>query len=988
MASKFKGRNYSTLRQEIIEFLRTKFSRGWDYTNLADPVVIFAETLANMGDQLHYTIDEIRRECDVATARRASSIYSYAMREGYKMMLPRGSFGTLSINTTKEQDGLLNITLRPFDEIVVTPLGESLYVAEEKEILETALHAPVDSSYITSLRKYESDNYKKGLWQSYFEDVYNKTVHVKVVLGKKTEFPFTYSDINNDSTVDLPNPLIDRNLVRLSYTNSSMGIDPKTNQRKYEQLTYVDDIISSGFMYDTFTLTPKFIGGAVSLCIEFPTNYRDIFKSDTSTTFKFEYINIRNVRVDPLDEYQDNAEAVKFPDGAITIAAGHENDPEIIENGLQYRVNFGDGIKGYTEYENALVTRSNYKKFLQNYSSLLTKDDYTNYIQALTHSHCRVYDHGDMYKSPAILPKDPGLIPRAIYVLTDANYNGRSNMWNDLRERSSRSDCIIMMPFGKDPYSIVVRADCYLVGTSIDTIATQIEQALTLYYSDQINEKIPKISKINYLVHKASDKVIKMDCMIVRDSTYGTIDTTFNGVSTLDNQEIDRLFDAFKNEKINYCPSYIKESTNNVDDSYYWLRGVAYEDLSGKIWKSLEELEEYNTSVADEKKIDLSTVGKIYYNKYPRLTYKEYITSTDKEGLIIYDEYKDYPDSFPRIYRVKDEDGEPIKTYEELIDHQYTYGEIDTDEWDISDTEIFELKHNKAKMKVQFKVTCTKTVNTNVEIKGVTYITAGYTNYKDKTLFEYDSSHFNNDNDNLLNQLALRSGNDIQEDIDLGELQTDDSYTEDGIKFIVKYENCEPSEEKTLSWGSNIKSGIDTLLGDGVEVSEITMYISDRFPELARETEESQNNSDESEAETDQTVKGTETDGIPEAQQLADAASSNENNNQAPPNGTTPNPPEESDPTTVINDGNDAGSQNDGVTDDTTIMPGQEDISDNDDNTSTINNEADEDDSEKEVSQEMTIYKRINEKYIKHHYMVPVLNKVIVLIRSVNYTVY
>ena len=698
MASRFRGRDYSTLRSEIIEFLRVRLPNNWDYTNIADPVVIFAESLARIGDQLHYTIDELRRECDVATAKRASSIYSYAMREGYKMFLPRASFGTISINTTKEQDGLLHLKLNQFDEIVVNPIGETLYVAN-KEPIDAILHAPIDESYVESLKKYETaatpedtdTNRKKAmtLYQSYFNDIYHHTQHVRVVLGTKTEFPFTYNDINNDSTVELPNPFIDRDLVRLSYSNGSTGIDETTGLYKYKELTYVDDVISSGFVYESFTLTPKFIGGAITLCIEFPTNYRDIFGSDINTKFKFEYINIKDSKIDPLEAYQDNAEAVTFPEGAITVVSGHEEDQEIADNGMQYRVNFGDGIKGYTEYENALVTRDNYKKFVQNYSALLTKDDYANYIKALTHSYCKVFDHGDMYKLPPVLPESANLLPRVIYILTDSNYSGRENLWNDLKERSSRSDCIIMTPFGKDPYMIVVKAECYLVGTSIASIATQIEKELVMYYDGLVGEKIPKVSMINYLVHKASDKVVRMESAIVRDSTYGTIDTTFNSVNQLDNDQVDTLFSSIKSGSDGW-ESPLVDPSQTDDDYKFWLRGVIYEDAEGKLYTQ-DELDEAVRSRGE------FAVVKRYYKKYPVLTYEKYSEAINSVTQLPADEYEDFPEEFPSIYYTHNE-GDPreIKEYDDLINYQIAYGELDSKSWDIADTEIYDIGNDSS----------------------------------------------------------------------------------------------------------------------------------------------------------------------------------------------------------------------------------------------------------------------------------------------------
>lgn len=705
MASRFSGRDYSTLRAEIIEFLRTRLPSNWDYTNLADPVVIFAESLARTGDQLHYTIDELRRECDVATAKRASSIYSYAMREGYKMFLPRASFGTLSINTIQEQDGLLHLNLKQFDEITVNPLGESLYVVNSDPI-DADLHAPVDSNYVTSLKQYVVDednaevtetNRKKAmtLYQSYFNDIYNKTQHVKVVLGTKSDFPFTYNDINDDSTIELPNPFIDRNLVRLSYSNSYTGTDPGTGLAAYKQLTYVDDVISSGFEYKSFTLTPKFIGGAVTLCIEFPTNYRDIFSSDISTKFIFEYINTKDSKIDPLDEYQDNADAISFPDGAITVVSGHEDDTTITEEGIQYRVGLGDGIKGYTEYENALTTRDNYKRFVQSYSALLTKDDYTNYIKSLTHSYCKVYDHSDMYKLPAVLPSDSDLIPRAIYILTDSNYEGRESLWNDLKERSSRSDCIVMLPFGKDPYTIVVKAECYLVGTSIASISTQIEQALVMYYDGLVGEKIPKISMINYLVHNASDKVIRMESSIIRDSTFGTIDTTFNTTNQLDNDQIDTLYTALQNGVTDYkspLTDAALDATDTDQDYRYLLRGILYEDENGNFYTQ-KELDDSNS------KLETAIItAKHYYNKYPLLTYRKYDSSSDTTKDTVASEYEDYPETFPKIYYINQESHtEEVNNYEDLIMHQITYGELDSEDWDIVDTSIYNLKNDTEK---------------------------------------------------------------------------------------------------------------------------------------------------------------------------------------------------------------------------------------------------------------------------------------------------
>ena len=507
MASRFKGRDYGALREEIIDFLRQRLPKDWDYNNSADPVVIYAESLARMGDSLHFTIDELRRECDMATANRASSIYSYASREGYKFFLPRGSRGTIYVNSSKEMDDKLTLNINKFDEIKCGATGDRLYALND--VKNVRLHQVPDSdylkSYLTKLDEInnstasmnDKDNARRKLkidYTAYSQTVYKMTQRIDVVLGSKSDFGFTYGDINHDSTVDLPDPYIDRDLIRLTYRWK--------RDSNVHELRYVDDIIGAGFARDIYTLTPKFIGGAITLCIEFPTRYQDLFDNDASTTFNFEYIKISNRKIEN-DANGQNSGSLKLTD---YISPNNYSPDDVV-------VDIGGGIKGYTEYEDPNVTRENYKKFVQDYSALLTKDDYETFIKVTANTPCKVFDHADNYKEN-VLPEATQLLPRVIYVLTDMPYNDREAMFAKLRERSSRSDCIQMVPYGKNPYTIIVKAECFLLGSTPSEIATSIKVALLQYYSGNIGEKTPSKSMIDYIIHKASDKVIRAENLI------------------------------------------------------------------------------------------------------------------------------------------------------------------------------------------------------------------------------------------------------------------------------------------------------------------------------------------------------------------------------------------------------------------------------------------------------------------------------------------
>lgn len=666
MASRFLGRDYSTLREEIIQFLRTRLPQDWDYTNLADPVVIYAETLARIGDQLHYTIDEIRRECDISTAQRASSIYSYALREGYNLMLPNSSFGTLTITANEdfETGGKVQLQINKFDEIKVKSTGDVLYATKS---INSILQEPLDNEYVETIRNYinesnfndqESHNdleNNRDIYSRYASTIYNRSVHLPVVLGKKADFQFTYKDINQDSTVTLPDAMIDRRLFRL--------ICHRANEHTDEELQYVVDVISTGYSEKSYSLTPKFIGNSLVLNIEFPTDYSILFNQ--ADTFTFEYIQVMNNVIEPTDE---NIESVDLSNYITKAVAADDLDIK-----TSYKVDLGNGIKGYRDYEDPVVTREQYKKYLHDYSALLTKDNYSTYIKSAYSSYCTVFDHGDNYKD--ILPYGTQLMPRVIYISTDDNFSARKQMWEDLKERSSRSDCIVMVPYGKDPYTIVVKADCYLLGVSASEVATKIQSELINYYGSTIGERKPEISVINYLVHKASDHVIRMESCLVRDTTFGTIDTTFANTATLTNDEIDHLYAALEDGDNNLNYSYMVDRVdsdgNKYTDTVYPLRGE-FTDTDGTVY---------------------------YYNKYPKFDYDEKYRNESKS-----DNY-----NYPKIYHLisynnDDPDSsneDPITSYDTLVQYQDNYGELDRKEFDLKDENLFKInsdyinnKHN------------------------------------------------------------------------------------------------------------------------------------------------------------------------------------------------------------------------------------------------------------------------------------------------------
>lgn len=338
MATRFKGRDFITIRSELVDFFKSKFPSDWNPDNISDPMITIIESLAKVAEQLHFTVDELRRECDIATAQRASSIYSYALREGYNMMLPRGASCNIFLKAKESKSVQFNI--RKFDEVKIKKMSLKLYATSQ-----------------LSKTLYPSDNVK-----------------LKLVLGELAENTFTYNDIGYYSTIELRYPYIDPELIELTVTGSKNGAFDGV----YE---YVPDVMNSDFTGNIYSLTPTFVGGSIVMYIEFPFNYRERFEQGTQ--FKFKYLKVVDSSI--------NIENVL--DFAPYVYTG-EDKPE---EDLIYDVS--SGLSGFRLFEDPESVKYNYKNFIRNYDALLTLKDYERFMKVLTSTRSTVLDKSSEFFS-------------------------------------------------------------------------------------------------------------------------------------------------------------------------------------------------------------------------------------------------------------------------------------------------------------------------------------------------------------------------------------------------------------------------------------------------------------------------------------------------------------------------------------------------------------------------------------------------------------
>lgn len=452
MASRFQGRDFQTLRQEIIDFVKERAPETWDSNNIADPMIRFIETVAMLGDHLHYYIDAMRREADMATASLASSVYSYALREGYTLLLPRSTH--FRINLYSGDDNIIeNVSLKKFSEFRIQSTNQSYYVLN-----------PLESTTIYSQYPYQDES---------TGEIISDSPEIELVAGELKEAQFSFADIDYYSRIELPDSRIDAEMCELIATS---GMDSK-------EIIRVEDVISDLAQANVYSLTPSFVNGIERLYIEFPYNYRNLYPSNTS--FKFRYVTLR----------QDSKPADYFVsedyDGLIGVTKTYG---------------------GYRIWENPESIKQNYKHYVRDFTSLVTKADYKSFVNYQIQSRNQVFDVSDMYSGLFL-----DIPVRTMYILSDLMYEDRERLRHEILKRSSRSDNVFMIPYGKKLYRVLIIVEADLMGESEDNIRSSILSSLDSFYNDITEVRDPIESVIYHKIHSSNSAIARAWVILISE---------------------------------------------------------------------------------------------------------------------------------------------------------------------------------------------------------------------------------------------------------------------------------------------------------------------------------------------------------------------------------------------------------------------------------------------------------------------------------------
>lgn len=497
MVSRFQGRDFQTLRQEIIDFVKQRAPETWDSNNAADPMIRFIETVAMLGDNLHYYIDAMRREADMATASLASSVYSYALREGYLLVLPRSTHFRVNLYSESAKE-IENISFNKFDPFILQNQDGQYYVL-----------TPLQPTTIYSQYPYKNNDPLNPV------EVQNPP-EIELVAGELKEISFTFSDIDYYSRIELPESRIDAEMCQLIAQSG----------QEVREIIRVEDVVSDIQQANVFSLTPSFVHGVERLYIEFPYNYRNLFP--TNTIFTFRYITIKR-ESKPSNFF----ESVSF-EGVIgsTTSSG-----------------------GYREYENPESIKQNYKHYVRDFSSLVTKFDYKSFVNYNINSRCQVFDKSDEYNG------NFNNIPvRTMYILSDLAYQERESLRKEILKRSSRSDNIFMIPYGRKLYRAFIIVEANLLSESEESIRSSIRTSLESFYNDISEVRDPIESVIYYKVHSCNSAIARAWVILIEEgySENGEDRSNFPTETIITDSDLLHSYideynpDSSKNEKYNY----------------------------------------------------------------------------------------------------------------------------------------------------------------------------------------------------------------------------------------------------------------------------------------------------------------------------------------------------------------------------------------------------------------------------------------------------
>ncbi len=200
---RYVGRDFTAIRQNLIEFAKSYFPNSYNDFNEASPGMMFIEMAAYVGDVLNYYVDNQFRESLLHAAEEKKNIYKIAQSLGYKPKVSHPSTAVCEFRVEVPATTDDNINYKP--DLNYAPIldGNSLFGASNGS--EFRLMDDVNFAASSSLDRTDVQISKLA---DNVPTYYILTKSGLVESGKRTSETFTFGSAEKFNTIVLSNSKI------------------------------------------------------------------------------------------------------------------------------------------------------------------------------------------------------------------------------------------------------------------------------------------------------------------------------------------------------------------------------------------------------------------------------------------------------------------------------------------------------------------------------------------------------------------------------------------------------------------------------------------------------------------------------------------------------------------------------------------------------------------------------------------------------------
>mgnify|MGYP003293176873 CR=1 FL=1 len=347
---RFQQRDFLGILNDMKLYYKDKMGDKWTDLTEADPAIALLEAFAYSCKNLHYYVDQQKRESDIVTAVRARNVYWKSIRDGYT---PHGyipSSGTIKLVFSEDTDaGVIIPKHTNFQTNYDNPDNNLIVTTLEDQVLS-------ENPIVVSNKNEFEVSVVQGIW--------------------RTE-THTRADITQNGYIKLTTEKVATSLgmVEFSYTRNS-GEEPII----FEQVEDVYTDYRTGYF---FSVHPLFLRNTTTSMVQLPYNWPSLF--DTDGTIEISYLETEGSSgYIPKSVYN---ESTKEYTGGVSelndVLYDNDDPPNNISSKISSIYNVYS-IAGGQDIESVNSIKINAKSAIRELDTLVTLQDYSDYVRRET----------------------------------------------------------------------------------------------------------------------------------------------------------------------------------------------------------------------------------------------------------------------------------------------------------------------------------------------------------------------------------------------------------------------------------------------------------------------------------------------------------------------------------------------------------------------------------------------------------------------------